>query len=59
MVTVNEKGCPKNHRCPVMNICPTGAIVQRSPYEAPTIIEDKCIDCGKCARSCGVFKMAN
>ncbi|MBN2693453.1 4Fe-4S binding protein [bacterium] len=58
MIKINERGCPKNHRCPVIRVCPTNAIVQESPFHAPKIIEEKCINCGKCSRSCGVFQVA-
>ncbi|MCW0484031.1 4Fe-4S binding protein [Gaoshiqia sediminis] len=52
-VKIVAKHCPQNHFCPVMNICPTKAITQRSPFEAPVIDESKCTNCGRCTRFCG------
>ncbi|MFC1887372.1 4Fe-4S ferredoxin [Candidatus Cloacimonadota bacterium] len=56
MIEVRKEFCPKNHRCPTMNICPVGAIVQESPFSAPNIDEEICTDCGICTTSCRVFK---
>lgn len=56
MILVNERGCPKNHRCPVMRLCPAGAITQESPYSAPKVDQEKCIGCQKCILACGVFQ---
>lgn len=57
MLQVEEKRCPQNHRCPAMGICPVDAISQKG-NAAPTIDEEKCIECGKCMRVCpyGVFQ---
>ncbi len=55
MIKTNEKYCPKNHRCPALRYCPVGAIEQNGINSAPVIIEEKCIDCGKCLRVCRVF----
>lgn len=43
--------CPQNHSCPAIRVCPVGAITQ-SGFAAPKIDDDKCIDCGVCARFC-------
>lgn len=43
--------CPQNHPCPLVRLCPVGAIAQRG-FAAPTIDVDKCIDCGACSVSC-------
>lgn len=51
-VSVNEKRCPQNHPCPIVRVCPTGA-VEQDGNKAPTINAEKCIDCGKCVRYCG------
>ncbi|MBI9035973.1 MAG: 4Fe-4S binding protein [Bacteroidales bacterium] len=58
-VKLEESRCPQNHYCPVMNACPSGAISQKSPFEAPVIDQEKCTDCGKCTRYCpyGAFTM--
>lgn len=47
---INER-CPQDHSCPAMPHCPTGAIVQKG-YNAPEVLEDKCIACGKCVKVC-------
>lgn len=49
--SINKLACPQNHRCPLTNACPVGAISQNG-YGLPVIDETKCIDCGKCARVC-------
>lgn len=46
--------CPQNHRCPAVMVCPVGAIVQEDSKSAPVIDYDKCINCGKCVRYCGM-----
>lgn len=43
--------CPQNHRCPLIPLCPVNAISQDG-FSLPHIDADKCIGCGKCARSC-------
>jgi len=55
-VKVIVSKCPQNHVCPALRVCPTGALVQEG-HKAPYVLEDKCIDCGKCAKYCfrGVF----
>ena len=50
-LTVNPNYCPQNHRCPLMNLCPAGAISQNG-YGLPVIDREKCTECGKCARYC-------
>lgn len=50
-LTVNKNRCPQNHRCPIINVCPFGAITQNG-YGLPVIDESKCTDCGKCTRFC-------
>jgi ferredoxin len=50
LVIVNR--CPQNHPCPLVDLCPTGAISQRG-YAAPVIDAEKCIECGACSVSCG------
>jgi len=51
-VKVEPHRCPQNHPCPVVRVCPTGAIRQRG-YAAPEIDKSKCINCGRCIRYCG------
>ncbi|MEG1896132.1 MAG: 4Fe-4S binding protein [Oscillospiraceae bacterium] len=43
--------CPQNHPCPAVKVCPVGALVQEG-FKAPTVVEDKCISCGKCSNFC-------
>jgi ferredoxin len=51
MVQVSSVACPQNHRCPLLSVCPVGAITQQG-YELPVINKEKCIECGKCVRFC-------
>ncbi len=55
MIVVREEYCPKNHRCPTIDICPVGAITQKSKNSAPEVDNGKCIECQKCVRACQVF----
>ena len=50
LVVINEN-CPQNHKCPSVNVCPVGALVQDGD-NAPTVIQEKCIKCGKCVTFC-------
>lgn len=49
---IDKNYCPQNHHCPLLTICPVGAISQEG-YGLPVIDADKCIDCGKCVKKCG------
>ncbi|WP_302780741.1 4Fe-4S binding protein [Alistipes finegoldii] len=51
-LTIDELRCPQNHRCPLIPICPVGAISQQGDG-LPAIDPQKCIECGKCIRHCG------
>lgn len=51
-LTIDALLCPRNHRCPMIPICPAGAISQQG-YGLPVIDAQKCIECGKCIRHCG------
>lgn len=51
-LTIDKDLCPQNHACPLIAICPVGAISQNG-FALPVIDPDKCIECGKCARKCG------
>ncbi|MDR2912252.1 MAG: 4Fe-4S binding protein [Alistipes sp.] len=44
--------CPQNHRCPLLTLCPVGAITQTG-NGLPVIDNDKCIECGLCGKMCG------
>jgi ferredoxin len=48
---VIARRCPQNHPCPVVRLCPTGAIGQKG-FAAPEIDMEKCIECGACTVSC-------
>ena len=45
------ENCPRNHKCPSVDICHVGALSQVG-FSAPTVDNGKCIKCGKCARFC-------
>ena len=45
------ENCPKNHKCPAVNVCPVGALSQ-TDFEAPKIDYGKCIKYGKCSNFC-------
>jgi len=48
---VIPRRCPQNHPCPLVTLCPTGAIRQKG-FAAPEIDLGKCIECGACSASC-------
>lgn len=50
---VDAAKCPQNHRCPLLAVCPVGAISQEG-FSLPRIDASLCIECGKCARQCGM-----
>jgi len=50
-LTISPLACPQNHRCPIIQVCPVGAISQNG-YGLPVIDEEKCIECGKCTKHC-------
>lgn len=54
MIRVRDDLCPKNHRCPSLRVCPTGAITQDG-VGAPVVDQEKCIDCCRCVLTCPVF----
>ena len=51
-IIITKENCPENHPCPVINVCPTKALSQDG-FKAPTVNNDKCIDCNKCIFFCG------
>ena len=57
MVDVISQYCPQNHPCPVVNVCPTGAIAQESPFTAPKIDDELCTECGLCTNYCPAFSL--
>ena len=50
-VKVDSSKCPQDHTCPLIRICPVGAISQDG-FSAPQIDHEKCISCGRCVMSC-------
>jgi Fe-S-cluster-containing hydrogenase component 2 len=50
-VNVIVSRCPQNHPCPAIRRCPVGALAQNK-FDAPTVNNEKCIDCGKCTSFC-------
>lgn len=52
-LTIDKHRCPANHACPMLKVCPVGAITQNG-NGLPVIDEEKCIECGKCIRYCGM-----
>lgn len=48
---VKNNRCPQNHPCPSVGVCPVGALSQKG-FSAPTVNLEKCINCGKCIKSC-------
>lgn len=51
-IIIDAKLCPQNHRCPMLSVCPAGAITQEG-FGLPVIDPEKCIECGKCIKVCG------
>ncbi|MEI8344074.1 MAG: 4Fe-4S binding protein [Candidatus Moraniibacteriota bacterium] len=50
-VKVDSTKCPQDHSCPLVRVCPAGAISQ-SGYGAPVVDSEKCISCGRCVITC-------
>ncbi|MGE5473646.1 MAG: ATP-binding protein [Ignavibacteriales bacterium] len=50
-LTVMNERCPQNHPCPSIKVCPVGALKQKG-FNAPTVDNEACIKCGKCALYC-------
>ncbi|MHB9134425.1 MAG: DUF362 domain-containing protein [Armatimonadota bacterium] len=50
-ISVIHSQCPQNHPCPAVRVCPVDALSQQD-NKAPVVDQEKCIDCGKCARYC-------
>jgi len=57
MVDILTDYCPQNHPCPVVNVCPMGAISQKDIYSAPEVDEELCTECGDCTNYCNVFRI--
>jgi len=50
-IKVENAKCPQDHQCPLVGICPVGAITQEG-FSAPTIDGETCIGCGQCTMAC-------
>ncbi len=50
---ISPRACPQNHPCPIVRICPVGAISQQG-NGLPVIDEALCTECGKCTKYCGM-----
>ncbi len=50
-IKIDSAKCPQDHPCPLVSVCPVGAISQNG-YGAPTIDKEKCIACGRCIITC-------
>jgi ferredoxin len=50
-LTISPLACQQNHRCPILRVCPVGAITQDG-YGLPVIDETKCTECEKCIKFC-------
>ncbi len=48
--------CPQNHRCPLLEVCPVGAISQEG-FALPVVDPDRCIECGACVAQCRMGAM--
>ncbi len=59
-IIANKEKCPQDHPCPLIGVCPVGAISQRG-FNAPEIDQEKCITCGLCVKNCayGAFNFDN
>ena len=55
---INPFACPQNHHCPIIQVCPVGAILQNG-YGLPLIDETKCTECGKCVKYCPMRAVEN
>jgi len=52
-LSIDKNRCPQNHQCPLLRVCPVGAISQDG-HNLPVINAEKCIECGKCTKYCGM-----
>lgn len=48
---ISPSVCPQNHRCPLLKVCPVGAITQDG-NGLPVIDQELCTECGLCKISC-------
>lgn len=58
MIHVDKNLCPHNHVCPLIKVCPVGAISQNQEGY-PIVAHDLCIECGQCVANCPMKAMKN
>ncbi len=51
MIQIDKAVCPHDHVCPLIPMCPVGAISQDAEGYVK-IDHTLCIECGKCVRKC-------
>lgn len=56
-VRIDAELCPQNHRCPMIDTCPVGAISQEG-FALPAVDPEICISCGDCVAKCGKEAMS-
>lgn len=56
MIQVNKKICPHDHICPLIKVCPVGAITQ-DLEGFPVIDGNLCLECGACVEKCPMKAM--
>lgn len=54
-IIIEDKYCPKNHKCPVISKCPVNAITQKSINHVPEVDNELCINCEICTKFCNTF----
>lgn len=55
-VAVDKTLCPHDHVCPLIRLCPVGAITQGLDG-FPVVDNEVCISCGKCVQKCPMKAM--
>ncbi|MEG1607793.1 MAG: 4Fe-4S binding protein [Mucinivorans sp.] len=58
MITLDKAACPHNHVCPLIKVCPVGAITQGADGY-PIFDYQSCIECEKCVDKCPMKAVKN